>query len=137
MRARNLSTLLVAGGLALGVAAAPVAAHPKDAETFPLVCDDGNTYIVTTNGNGEFTPAHDTDSNTVFVPLSFGDFHGTVTDSEGNVEEFTEPGVAKGQSGKNAKNTVTCTFSFSGTEDGMTFEASGSVTGYATPGGRP
>lgn len=133
---RTFARLLVAGGLTLGIAAAPAIADPKG-ETFPLVCDDGNTYQVTTNGNGEFTPAHDADSTRTFVPLAFGEFSGTVTDAQGNVvDSFSEPGVAKGQSGKNAKGTINCTFSFSGTEDGLTFSASGSVTGYATPRGK-
>lgn len=100
---RTFARLLVAGGLTLGIAAAPAIADPKG-ETFPLVCDDGNTYQVTTNGNGEFTPAHDADSTRTFVPLAFGEFTGTVTDAQGNVvDSFSEPGVAKGQSGKNAK----------------------------------
>ena len=138
MRARNLSTLLVAGGLALGVAVAPAGAHPQGTESFALECDDGNTYDVTTWGNGNYTPAHDTDSNKVFVPLEFGEFHGTLTYPDGTVEELPpDPGVSKGQSGKNAKNTITCTFSFSEVdEDGVRFDGGGSVTGTVTPGGR-
>lgn len=132
--------LVVAAGLALGVAAAPAGADPKG-DTFALECDDGQTYNVVANGNGNFTPAHDSASTTVFIPLAFGDFTGTITDSQGNVEQLPpDPGIAKGKSGKNAKNTMDCTFSFSETftdEQGetFTFNGSGSVTGYATPRG--
>ncbi len=136
MRAGKLAGLLATGGLLLAVAA-PAGADPKGGDTFPLVCDDGNTYTVTTNGNGEFTPAHDVNSTSMLIPLSFGEFQGTVTYPDGTTEQITEPGISKGQSGKNAKNTVTCTFSFSGTEDGVTFSATGTVVGFVTPrGGR-
>ena len=139
MHAAKPLGLVVAAGLALGVAAAPAGAGPVK-ETVPLVCDNGRTYTAVLNGNGEFTPARDVDSNSVFVPLSFGEFSFTITDSQGNVlDSDTEPGVAKGQSGKNAKNTITCTFSFTGTEvvegETLTFTGGGSVTGYITPRG--
>ncbi len=132
--------LLVAAGLAVGVAAAPASADPRKGEIIPLACDNGQSYTIAVNGNGEFTPGHDTDSTSVLVPVAFGAFTGTVTDAEGNVAEtFSEPGAAKGQSGKNAKNTVTCTFSFSETftEDGetFTFTGGGTVTGFITPRG--
>lgn len=138
MHGRKLVGLLVAAGLAV-VVAAPAGAAPVR-ETVPLVCDNGKTYTAEVNGNGNFTPARDVASNTVLVPLAFGDFSGTVTDSEGNVvDEFSDPGIAKGQSGKNAKNTITCTFEFNETftEEGetYTFSGGGSVTGYTTPRG--
>ena len=95
------------------------------------MCDNGRTYIVTVNGNGEFTPARDTQSTVVLVPLAFGDFTGTVTYPDGSTETISEPGIAKGQSGKRKTDTVTCT----GDEDGVHFEAGGSVTGFVTPRG--
>jgi hypothetical protein len=140
MQAGKPLAMLVAAGMALAVAATPAGADPRKGETFELACDDGQTYTVATNGNGEFTPALDADSNTVFIPLSFGPFNFTITDAQGNViDSGSEPGAAKGKSGKNATNTLTCTFSFSGTEtvegETLTFSGSGSVTGYATPRG--
>ena len=134
----KLARLAVAGGVAIGIAAAPANADPKG-ETFPLVCNNGETYDVTTNGNGNFTPAHNADGTNVFIPLAFGEFKGTVTDAQGNVvDSFSEPGIEKGKgnAGKNATATISCTFSFSGTEDGLTFNASGSVLGYVTPRGK-
>ncbi len=72
----------------------------------------------------------------MLIPLSFGPFTGTATYPDGTSETFTEPGSSKGRSGKNARGTVNCTFTFSGAdEDGTTFMGSGSVTGYVTPRG--
>lgn len=123
--------------------AAPASAHSPAADefAFALECDNGQSYLVTTNGNGEFTPAQDTASNTVFVPTSFGEFHGVVTDAETGemIDEFTEPGAAKGHSGKARASSVTCTFLFEGTDFDpdlgieVHFEASGTVVGFATP----
>lgn len=135
MRARRLPTLLVTGGLLLGTAAAPATADPKG-EIIPVDCDNGKSYEVAVNGNGEFTPAHDTASTATFVPVSFGEFKFTVTDAQGNVvEQDTEPRIdkGKGNAAKGKKSLITCEFSFSGTEDGLTFEGSGTVTGFLTP----
>ena len=49
------------------------------------------------NSNGAFRPAHDVDSNKVFVPVWFGEINGTITDSEGTVvDSFSEPPATKG-----------------------------------------
>lgn len=134
MRARRMAGLLATGGLILGFAAGPAVADPMKGEVIPLDCDNGESYTVVVNGNGAFTPAHDTDSNSMLVPVEFGEFTGTVTDAQGNVvDSFTEPGLPKGQSAKGKKTLVTCEFEFSGTEDGLTFTGSGTVIGFITP----
>jgi hypothetical protein len=137
MRAGRLTRAIAAGATIAGIAATPALAAP-DNETIPLECDNGNSYVVVVNGNGEFTPARDTASNSVFVPLAFGDFVSTVTFPDGTSITETEPGAAKGKgnAGNKTGDTVTCTFSFEGEEDGVHFEGTGSVTGYITPGGR-
>ncbi len=137
MRVRKLTGLIAAGALVLGAAATPASADPKKGEVIPLNCDNGTIYRVVVNGNGEFTPGHDLDSKANLIPLAFGPFTGTVKDSDGNVvEEINEPGSSKGRSAKNAKDAVNCTFEFSGTEDGMTFEGSGSALVRITPANR-
>jgi hypothetical protein len=104
-----------------------------------LHCDNGATYDVVVTGSGPFTPAHDLASNTILVPTSFGEFHGVVTDAEGNVvEEFTDPAVLKGSATKDRATSVTCTFDVEETfeipELGVvTLTGDGSVTGFATP----
>lgn len=106
---------------ALGVAfaftgAAGASAAPPDAEILSGVeCDNGQTYDVWVNGNGDFTPGHVVDSTTVFVPISFGDVAFTVVTPDGAVTEIEEEHtLAKGQ-GKvathNPREAVSCTFS--------------------------
>lgn len=111
-------------------------------ETFPLECSNGHTYEASANGNGLFTPAHDNGGTSVFVPVSFGPFTGTVRDAQGHVvDTFTEPGSDKGQSAKGLKDPVTCTFTFTEVSDGSdpqfpagyTFSGSGSAVVRVTP----
>jgi hypothetical protein len=126
---------MAAMGVASALCAGTAGADPKSGEVFPLDCDNGETYTVVVKGNGEFTPGHDLDSTTVLVPVSFGEFTGTVTDPDGNVvDTITEPEAAKGESAEGLEDPVTCTFSTSFEDDGLTFTFSGSVVGRVTPG---
>lgn len=133
-RART-STGIAVAGLLLG-APGVASADPGGAdESFPLVCDNGVTYRVVVNGNGEFTPAHDVDSNSTLVPTAFGGFVGVVLDPNGTVvDTINEPGSTKGQSSKQRRTTTSCTFHVEETDAaGFTFVADGSVTGFVTP----
>jgi len=119
--------------------AAPASADPGGPQ-FPVTCASGVTYLVTANGNGNWTPAHDSASNTILIPTSFGTFHGEVRDSAGTlIDSFDEPGAIKGMSGKKERvTTTTCTFTFTehftDPELGeLTFTGSGGVTGFVTP----
>ncbi|MEY2514213.1 MAG: hypothetical protein QOJ89_1571 [bacterium] len=146
MRVTKLSSLLAAGGLLLAVAAAPAGADPKG-DPVTIVCDNGQTYYATTPEGGnddhsrnDFTPALDSAGTSVLVPVSFGEFHGAVTDTSGNVLfEFVEPASSKGPGAAHGKNTTNCTYSFSGEfvdeQSGETrvFTGSGTVTGFVTP----
>jgi len=134
------ASCVLAASAALAVAGVgPASADPAKGELVPLVCDDGGTYEVVVAGNGAFTPAHDTASNTMFIPTGFGEFHGVVSDSEGQVLfEFTDPPATKGSSTKARATSIECTFSFSGEELDpelglIHFEGSGSVVGFTTP----
>lgn len=113
---------VVVAGSAIGTATSAVA---KQKETLDLKCNDGRTYLVELQGNGDWTPAHVVGSTKVFVPVAFGAFTATFTDPEGNVGTFTDPPTAKG-SGKHRVD-LTCTFTFSGSDDGFTFSGTGSV----------
>jgi hypothetical protein len=135
---RLLSLTAALGTVALITLGAPAAAdpsNPKNSSVLELDCDTG-TFEVVVNSNGDWSPAHDVDSNAIFVPTWFGEGTGTVTDSEGNViDSFTEPPATKG-AGKHA--IIHCTFEDSGTfqdpELGeLTFSFSGSVAGFVTP----
>jgi hypothetical protein len=63
-------------GLSLSALAAPASADPGSADdSFPLTCDNGQTYDITTSrGQGEWTPGFDTAGTTVLLPMSFGNF---------------------------------------------------------------
>ncbi len=129
--------------LAVVAATAPAGADPvnaPEATRVPITCDNGHTYDAVVNGNGDFTPAHDVNSNAILVPLSFGEFNGTVTDADGNVvDSFTDPASAKGKASKKQRKTqTTCSYTFGETfEDPelgtLTFSGTGTVVGFVTP----
>ena len=135
-----LACASITSGLVIGATSAGADPNPND--TFELTCGSTTYDVSTGNGNGEFTPAFDTESNRVFHPTAFGDFTGTVYDVEGNVvDEFTEEGdVVKGSSGKK-KDVVECEYLFDDISDGSDpefpegyrFVGGGDVTGYWTP----
>lgn len=135
---RLTSLTAVLGTVALLTLGAPAVAdpsNPKNSSVLELDCD-GTTYEVVVYSNGDWSPAHDVNSNAIFVPVWFGEGTATITDSEGNVvDSFTEPPSTKG-AGKHAN--VHCTFEDSGTfEDPelgtLTFSFSGEVKGFVTP----
>lgn len=104
-----------------------------------LACDNGADYEVIVSGNGAFAVAHDLASNSILVPTGFGEFHGVLTDAEGNVvDEFTDPPVAKGNATRDRATSATCTFeveeTFTVPELGLvTLRGEGSVIGFVTP----
>jgi hypothetical protein len=138
---RTRSALLVTGvAIATSLLGASAASADPKGETFPVVCENGVIYEVTINGNGEFTPAHDSASNSILVPTAFGELHGTITDADGNViDEFVDPAASKGSSDSQTRATTTaCTFTITDSFDDpdlgpLTFTGVGSVTGFITP----
>jgi hypothetical protein len=140
---RALARTCLTAGLATGLAVAPAAASfgdPRSGDApFELTCGN-TTYMVVTNGNGEWTPAHDIDSNKVFVPHWFGVFHGEIHDAEGVLVDSFDDGPAEAQGSGKQKNDISCTFSFHEVSDGSdpefpegyTFDGSGSVTGQVS-----
>jgi hypothetical protein len=138
MRAVGATTVLAA---VLWIGVGTAAADPNESVT-ELTCG-GTTYETVVAGNGNWTPAHDSDSNVIFIPTWFGDFHGTVLDTEGNVfDEFVEEADSpKGESAKTKGDILECTFSFTEVSDGsdpefpegFTFVGEGEVQGFATP----
>ena len=128
----RVAFVAVAAGVTV-LAAGGVAAADPMGEAFPVVCDNGVTYQVVVAGNGQFTPAHDVASNSLLVPTAFGEITVTATDPEGNVTTETTPPVSKGSASPPLATTTRCTFHVEGSEDGFTFVAEGSVTGFVTP----
>jgi hypothetical protein len=112
---------VVAAGIgALVATSLPMAGSAAAAQPFEatLKCDNGELYEVEGNGNGDFTPVRDKNSNRVFVPISFGDFSGAIFDTNDVVvDTFTEEGTFEKGSGKQKSDAV-CAFEFSEVSDG-------------------
>ena len=119
--------LTVAVGLVMVTAGAASAASSSQ---ITLKCGN-TTYQVTTNGNGDWTPARDTGSNLVFHPTAFGEFTGMFRPADGGKpERFTDPARVFKAQPANGHDTFDCTFTFTQTDDSGTFTGKGSVTGY-------
>lgn len=143
-RARRIAaalTLLVASFGGLMALAQPASADPLNAKNsfvLEVACDNGHSYTVVSNGNGNFTPVHDLNSTATLIPVSFGDQTFTLTDPNGVVvDQETAPAAAKGSSASaaNRATETACTFSGSQTDpgSGYTFTIAGSVVGFVTP----
>ena len=123
------------GAVALGVTAvglAPALAA-STAQTIPVQCGQ-QSYEVTTNGNGNWTPARDNNSTLVFHPTSFGEFTGTFTPSDPNQPPQTEtdpPQTFQAQPA-NGHPTVSCTYTIHFVSPDGTFDGSGSVAGWTS-----
>jgi hypothetical protein len=134
-------SLLVAGAaLTASLTGMGVAAADPHGQEILIACDNGVTYHASINGNGAWSPAHDLASTKVLIPVALGEFHGTLTDASGTViDEFTDPAMTKGSSGKQARATTTsCTFTIDDTFQDpdlgtVTFHGEGTVTGFVTP----
>ena len=134
------------GGLAAAIAlalAVPTAAQAdpvRNGDTLSLTCG-GQTYDVVIAGRGAWIPAHDLDSNRIFIPTSFGEANGTVTlVATGEViDEFTDPPLWKGRATKERSTSVDCTYSSSfefydeELELDLHIDVVGSVEGFYSP----
>jgi secreted PhoX family phosphatase len=133
-------TLGAAAAAVLGLTTiAPAQADPtgaRNAIPLQISCDNGQTYDAVANGNGAWTPAHDVNSTSILVPVSFGTLTITVRDSQGTiVDQETQPPSAKpGASAHNGHATTNCEFTGTVTApDGSSFSIEGTVVGFVTP----
>ena len=143
-RLRSAGVLATTVGVALvipGVASADPLTPRSN--TFALMCG-GETYEVVVSGNGLFTPAHDVDSNTVFIPTSFGDTHVVVSIADGGevIDEFTDPAVWKGRATKDRRTSTSCTYTIvfevhdEELDEHLLITVTGPVEGFYTPARR-
>ena len=136
---RSGAVLTATVGIAL---LTPLAAHAdpvSTGETFQLTCG-GETFDVVVSGGGNFTPAHDVNSTTMFVPTYFGEGTATITNTvTGEVQQFVEPGGSKGSATKERRTSTECTYSTTFefpdevTGDLLVGVFSGTVAGFYTP----
>jgi len=126
------------------VTVGPVAAahaDPSNLDALPITvtCDNGVSYHAVTNGNGNWTPAHDLNSQSVVVPVEFGTQTFSVYDADGNLidQEIQGPSAKPGALAGNKHATLLCDFGGAvDGPDGMKFVLSGSVLGFMTPSGQ-
>ena len=123
------AVLLAAALTAGGATGAPV--NARNTASITITCPSGSFSGVVTLVNGEFTPAHSTDSNAVFIPIAFGRFTGTATDADGNIL-FTvdEPPLAKGSSVPKNRRLEECVGVIDLDIPGGHFTGSSTVTGF-------
>jgi hypothetical protein len=102
--------------------------NAKSALVIPATCDDGNSYTVAVNGEGEFTPAHVVGSTAVFIPQAF-DLTFEFTPTEGTPESETDTSAKPHVHG----DLTTCSIDFTQSEPEGSFHLFGTVTGFFTP----
>jgi hypothetical protein len=134
---RHIAVLALTLALA-GIAVAAATADPtgaKNSAPVTIVCGT-TTYDAVANGNGHWTPAHDLNSNRVLIPVAFGPETDVFTPVGGPPETTVTPARAKGSASPNGQPQINCSYTVGPiTVPGVgTFEASGTVTGFVTPG---
>ena len=131
---RRLASLLAIAVLAAALVAGTASAAPSNAPNATVVtldCGSAGTFDVVINGNGEWSPGHLLSGNGVVIPLSFSEQTITVRDAEGNViDEQVQPAATKGRARANGRERVTCSFTATFEDEGLTITAAGSVTGF-------
>jgi len=128
----TLSIALLLGGVVAGSALADPG-NAKKSFSFTIDCGTNGVFDVVVNGNGDFTPAHDLNSNRVLIPVAFGEFSFTITNPSGVViDSGTDPAFSKGSSSPKGHTLIECTYFVTNTQNGFTFSGSGGVTGFIT-----
>jgi hypothetical protein len=111
---------------------APAGADPRNSGQGTLDCGDDGSYTVNVFSNGTWSPGLDADSNDVFIPTAFGEFHGTFTPSDGSEPiSFTDPPMFKAAPRNEAQ--MSCTFHGEFEDPYGTAVVDGTVIGFKTP----
>ncbi|MEA3054930.1 MAG: hypothetical protein QOD30_362 [Actinomycetota bacterium] len=131
-RIARATAVFIGGAAMLATTAGPVAAAGGGGEHIALACGQ-TTYDVVTNGNGDWTPARDSNSTLVFHPTAFGEFHGTFTPSDGSpAQDVTDPPFERKNAPSNGHPTDSCTYHIDFSDDSGTFVGDGSVAGWSS-----
>ena len=122
------AAVAAAGALALVQGAGADPTNAKSALIVDLTCDNGQSYQVAVNGDGEFTPAHVIGSSSVFIPQAFN-LTFSFTPPGGPTESETDTSSKRNVHG----NLTTCSIDFTQETPEGTFSLSGTATGFFTP----
>ena len=127
----TLALLTGAFVLATDGAHAAAGGNSKNVFTIEADCGGGDVGEVRVNlSSGEWAAAHPVGGG-AFVPIAFGEEHGSFTDPDGNSFPIDEEGGAKGRSEHNAHDVVTCSFDIDVEfPDGSKLVLEGTVTGF-------
>jgi hypothetical protein len=122
------------GAAAMVFAGASTAAadptNAKNGEVLELQCDGGlGTLVISTNGNGDWTPGLVTTSNQVLIPYRFH-FEGSFTPVGGATETFSEDEAKPAP--RNGRHAV-CTFHEEGSDQFGSFVFDGTAWVSYTP----
>jgi hypothetical protein len=123
MHRRWIAAALIGGTALIGTAAPAVAAPKPDPNTTVTVTCGEQTFNVVTN-DGDWTPAFA--NGTVYIPVSFGEFHGTGTGPDGTFE-FTDPPRTQNANKGGAHARIACTYTVTGVDGPFSFTGTGSV----------
>lgn len=123
----------LAGAAATAGAASAAPVNAPRATPITIDCGSAGTFEAVTVGNGEFTPAHDVNSNRVLIPVSLGPTTFTGRDAEGNVvfEETDTTVRTKGHAAPRGRTLLRCAFTLTfPLEEGGTATVTGSAIGF-------
>ena len=100
------------GLMIVGVGASPAWGDPSaQGGVTTLTCGSDEFTIVTTPGNGRFTPGFDVASTGVFIPVAFGASTYTVLDALNHVLfTATDPGSTQKAGKRMGQRTLDCTY---------------------------
>ena len=101
-----------------GLTASPAMADPSGGPLLEVDCGDAGSFTLTTNaGRGNYTPAFDTASNRVFVPVSFGETTFAVYDENDNLLEGGADPATTRLGNRTGQGAMECAFSTEFTDD--------------------
>jgi hypothetical protein len=128
MKAKTQIIVVGAATAAALLVPAVASAAPKADPNFSITVDcPGTIYdgpVQQARGDGQWTPAFV--DHTTLIPVSFGPFTGTFTSPDGTFS-FTDPPVVQNANKGGSNDRMECSYSIVGTEDGGTFQGTGSV----------
>jgi hypothetical protein len=123
--------LVLAGVVVASATADPTGA--KNSAPITIQCGD-TTYQGVVNGNGAWGPAHDLNSNSILIPVAFGEETVVFTDPGGTPHPETNPPRSKGSATPKGAPLINCSFHIGlSFPDGSSVAIDGTVTGFVTP----
>lgn len=131
---KKLATVAATAALLAAVPVSAAQAAPKKGLMLDLVCDNGETYAITSPpADADWTPGILTNGRGTFRPVKFGELTGTFTPADGSAPaSFTDDPIVKpGRIPPNA-DLLNCSFKGTIEESDGTVTLSGTVIGFLT-----